>query len=298
MKLYAICLVKNEDDIIGQTLMFATRYCERIFVIDNGSTDATWAIVNKLAETNKTIVPFLQTSEPYRDGLRAVVYNKFHGQLADEDWWLILDADEFLAEDPRPLMVDAMRNGADIIRAWQIQFYYTEIDHERYLKGLDDATLPIFQRRRYYQINWQEPRLFRNRRVGYWDEVRNQNVPNGLTVIHRRRVLNRHYQYRSPEQIRQRLELRYNLASFGAHVRSKDWHSAIQASRRLVHFEEGNPWKFTLSGLAFYLCRRSAQIVRGKMRNARKKSRTLVSSMTLRFLGFKAPGGGLRDEKR
>ena len=39
VKLYAICLVKNKDDVVGQTLIFATCYCDKIFVIDNGSTE-------------------------------------------------------------------------------------------------------------------------------------------------------------------------------------------------------------------------------------------------------------------
>jgi hypothetical protein len=36
-KLNAICMVKDEDDIIEQTLAHAVRYCDKIYVLDNGT---------------------------------------------------------------------------------------------------------------------------------------------------------------------------------------------------------------------------------------------------------------------
>jgi len=35
MKIYAICLVKNEADIIAQTLMAAKSWADAVFVYDN-----------------------------------------------------------------------------------------------------------------------------------------------------------------------------------------------------------------------------------------------------------------------
>src|SRR5262245_7685834 len=114
-RIYGICLVKNEDDVIAQTLTFATRYCERIFVIDNGSSDETWNVVQDLSRNHPAIVPFEQTLQPYGDWLRAIVFNAVHRELSDADWWLILDADEFLAEDPGPVIEAAAKNGADLV---------------------------------------------------------------------------------------------------------------------------------------------------------------------------------------
>ncbi len=62
--LNGICLVKNEEDIIAQSLQHAAGFCDRIFVIDNGSTDATWPIVQSLHRENDAIIPFRQVWEP------------------------------------------------------------------------------------------------------------------------------------------------------------------------------------------------------------------------------------------
>ena len=56
MKIYAISLIKNEADIIEKNLIEASKWCDKIFVYDNGSTDGTWEIVKSLS-SNK-IIPF------------------------------------------------------------------------------------------------------------------------------------------------------------------------------------------------------------------------------------------------
>ncbi len=162
--LNGICLVKNEEDIIAQSLAHAARYCDRIFVIDNGSTDATWEIVHELHRQNAAIVPFRQIHEPYNRKIRSIVYNEIHADLNEDDWWLSLDADDFLDGDPQPVIRQAMAEGADLIRSWQVQFYFTEIDKRLWENGQEDRRRHVFDRRRYYLINWRKKRLFRNKK--------------------------------------------------------------------------------------------------------------------------------------
>lgn len=272
MKLYAICLVKNEDDIIGQTLTYATHHCDKIFVIDNGSTDHTWEIVQELAEEYPQIVPFVQTLDRFDDGLRWLAYEAHHHELTDTDWWMILDSDEFLAEDPRPVIQQAMKEQAEVIMTWQIQFYYTEKDLEAWEAGRDSRDLPIFTRRRYYRIDWSEPRFFRNQASGTWEtsflsrqlpmppwlrkttsssKLTRENLPTRRGKISRRRILNRHYQYRDPLQIEKRLKLRYGHPSFAAQADSIDWRTKMRSSKRLSFYQDGKPWRFSISGLAY-----------------------------------------------
>jgi len=250
-RIFGICLVKNEDDIIEQSLTFAAAYCERIYVLDNGSTDDTWEIVLDLARKHTKIVPFEQTFEPYGDWLRAKVFNAVHRELSDNDWWLILDSDEFLAEDPRPVLKAAVVESADVVSTWQIQFYFTDKDLAAWEQGKDPRNAPIFNRRRYYLINWQEPRFFRNRSRQEWDARTSIKIPDGLQGVCRRRVLNRHYQFRDPDQIQKRLNLRHGHSLF-PHVRSSEWRDTVRNSRTLNFYSDGDPWRFSPSGLLYF----------------------------------------------
>lgn len=42
MKIFSICCVRGENDIVGETLKAALDWSDQIFVFDNGSTDGTW----------------------------------------------------------------------------------------------------------------------------------------------------------------------------------------------------------------------------------------------------------------
>ena len=55
MKLNAICIIKNEADIILETLNNALRFCDTIYVFDNGSTDGSWELICEKALNNKRI---------------------------------------------------------------------------------------------------------------------------------------------------------------------------------------------------------------------------------------------------
>jgi glycosyltransferase involved in cell wall biosynthesis len=270
-RIFANCVVKDEDDIIAETLLYATRYCDKVYVLDNGSTDDTWKITQALAKEHPQIVPFAQTYEPYRGSMRAIVYNKLHHELSDDDWWLYLDADEFLAEDPQPVIESAVRGGADVIFAWQIQFYFTEKDEVEWRNGLDNRQRSIFERRRYYLINWQEPRLIRNQTEVAWDERTAGGWPNGLRKVSKRRILNRHYQYRDPDQIQKRLDLRFGQESFRGHVESNDWRTVVRPSAGLNYRSEGEPWRFKVSGVLYYYRTELKHKIRGKLQGALRR---------------------------
>ena len=49
MRVHGMTLVKNEADVIRQSLVAATAWADAIYVYDNGSDDDTWAIVQELA---------------------------------------------------------------------------------------------------------------------------------------------------------------------------------------------------------------------------------------------------------
>jgi glycosyltransferase involved in cell wall biosynthesis len=286
MKLYAICLVKNEDDVIEQTLLHAKRYCDKIFVIDNGSSDETWRITQRLGGQFPQIVPFRQMPVPYDEGLRWLAYDAHHRELTCKDWWLILDGDELLGEDPRPVIERAMRERADIVNAWQIQFYFTEKDYEAHLNGSDSREQPITERRRYYRIDWREPRLFRNQTkpkvIFRQSKLLSAGNTWGSDVVRlkgkvaRRHIYNRHYQYRDPIQIEKRLRLRYGNQNFAAQVNSLDWHSVMRESRALEYHEDGKTWRFSLGGLMQVYSGWLRYVVTSRLSRVRRRLATVI----------------------
>ena len=87
MKIFGICLVKNEEDIIEHCLTEAAKWADKIFVYDNGSEDQTWEIVQDIAKANDKIVPYKKEALPFRDHLRAKVFNAYKHLAKDGDWW-------------------------------------------------------------------------------------------------------------------------------------------------------------------------------------------------------------------
>src|ERR1700751_529863 len=55
LKIHALCLVKNEVDVLQESLISALNWCDQIYIFDNGSNDGTWELVQKLARQHMQI---------------------------------------------------------------------------------------------------------------------------------------------------------------------------------------------------------------------------------------------------
>jgi glycosyltransferase involved in cell wall biosynthesis len=259
-RIHAICLVKNEGDVIAQTLHHASQFCHKIYVFDTGSTDDSWKQVQLI--NNSVVVPFRQEKVSYSEGLRAQVFNTVRKYCATGDWFLNLDADEFLAENPQKAIKIAEQEEATQINTLQYNFYFTDKDCEDYRKGHDSRSRPIAQRRRYYRFVNIEQRLFRVREDLTWPEHNDTKHPSGYQIPvgvkkHKKcsyKIPNCHYQYRDPEQIKLRLETRRtarmaNQSSF-LHYKSLDegidWTQSIVPSELLHYYHNDGKFKFTV----------------------------------------------------
>ena len=52
MRIFAIMIVKNEIDIIRSVLSAAEEWANKIYIVDNGSTDGTWEAILSMAFTS------------------------------------------------------------------------------------------------------------------------------------------------------------------------------------------------------------------------------------------------------
>ncbi len=111
--------------MIVEVVRHAATFCDKIVHLDNCSTDGTWELVGELeAEDPDRFVRLRQFDEPFYDGIRAEVYNAYRDELGD-GWWMMLDSDEMMDHDPRPLLAEAAAAGDDAVHCWLAQFVFT-----------------------------------------------------------------------------------------------------------------------------------------------------------------------------
>ncbi len=271
MKLNAICVMKNEADIVEATLVNAAQFCDNIYIFDNGSTDGTWEIVNRLADTHSNIHIYCQSGEVYRNQLRNRVYNDFYQQFSDKDWWYILDADEILAEDPRPLLQKALKQGKNAMDVWQAQFYFTDTDLRNY--NSEDKNLSIPERRRYFKINWREARFFLNDPNAYWPENVSGRIPKRCNKNASQAPVCKHYAERTPEQIAQRRKCRTSNPFSFLHVKNKAEHDWLKSAQTCDYLEDGMQMKVRLTTQLTFALRNAGYWIKWRVQNIRSLAR-------------------------
>lgn len=234
VKIYGFMLVKNEADIIGQTIESLLRFggFTHIFVYDNGSTDETAGIARRYAS------PKLSVNElpaPFSDNLKFEMVYRHRHLMQDGDWFAILDADEVYAEALQPVLDAAVREGANYVECKSAQFYFTDAE-ESY--GFDPAK-PAIAQRRHYLVNYGEPRVFRyaSDTTLTADAVK-QRAP-GL-IKSSRQFLIHHFQFRSDHQTQKRIDIRRqnNAHSHNwGHINSNQWQDYLVPHQHLHRYD-------------------------------------------------------------
>jgi glycosyltransferase involved in cell wall biosynthesis len=217
--IHALCLVKNEEDIIKQSLLAASRWCDWIYVFDNGSHDRTWELVQSLARRHRGIVPFMQNPVPFDDALRNEILSHYASRARSGDWWCILDADEFYIDHP-PEFLKRVPPRYKSVYGQSYNYLFTSRDLGRYFERPDEGKIPVEDRLRYFSVGDYSPmRFFRH-------EEKLSRVPSeGAYPIYPKRIRFKHYPYRSPEQIALRLKTRISAMQRGEflHEKRSNW---------------------------------------------------------------------------
>ena len=248
MKIHGLCVVKNEADVLQETLISAVHWCDHIYVFDNGSNDGTWELVRELANQHAEIVPYKQDDVLFSSALRADIFDAFRSNAGPQDWWCRLDADEFYIDDPR-IFLAKIPNRFQTVWSASLNYYFTDRDAILYRQDpVKFLETPVRQRLRYYLNNWGELRFFRHSGDIVWTRTEDYGgFPPGMFVApaYPVRIWLKHYQYRSPEQIERRLHTRRPAmeASTGfVHEVTPNWGAAIATKRDApLDFENARP---------------------------------------------------------
>ena len=207
-KIFAVCFVKNEEDIIADSLRHAAGFCDRIYVIDNASDDRTWDIV--LGLDLPPVVPVASLEFVFRDYHRVWFMGWKQAELGRNNWWYILDADMFLDGDPREAVAGAEEEGADAIAVNVVNFHLAgaEVEAAR-REGREEG----WRDRVFYHL-YESGEVFLFRNTGYLDYETCAGRPLGLTREYSRRLVSRHYPCRSAEQLAKRIRSRTGNPEF------------------------------------------------------------------------------------
>jgi hypothetical protein len=204
MKIYCVCVVKNEDDVLGEVIAAATQWADRIFIADHQSTDRTADVIASLVRKHSNVVDVGHLTEPFSDAIRATVFQRAGGISVPGDWWCGLDADEFYLDDPRQFLAE-VPSDVDTVWTSHFQFYFTDRDFETYQADPRAfMAVPVRERIKYYRNNSSEIRFVKHTRPFVW----HNQWPYLRCSASRKRIRVAHYQYRSPLQIAKRLQVR------------------------------------------------------------------------------------------
>jgi len=205
MKIFSICCVRDENDIVGETLEAALSWSDRIFVFDNASVDGTWGTVQDIARKNSKIEIVGHDNRTFTDELRGEIFESCRGVASPGDWWCRLDSDEIYIDDPHRFLANVPDKYGFVFSA-SFDFYFTDVDLRNYEKDPSKwLAQPVRERLKFYQNSWGEPRFVRYRNDLSWAGL---VWPANRGRIFPSRIRLKHFPYRSPAQISRRLEIR------------------------------------------------------------------------------------------
>ena len=205
MKIIAILVVRDEEDIIELTLTRFSEQFDSVYVYDTGSADTTYEIVQSIAKTKTNIVLVGNSNIFFSDAIRGTIWEITRKHLSDGDWFARVDADEIYHIAPKDFISSFTQPWETIVYCQYYDFQPTA-DELPFLSILPD--LKAEERLRHYRVSpfQGEGRLFKYRSSMCW--VPGENGPRDPGIIAANKIPVRHYPARSKQQLMKRVILR------------------------------------------------------------------------------------------
>lgn len=233
-KIYSLLLVKNEVDVIAASLKNACRWSDKIIVIDNGSTDGTWELIQQLAQTYPQIIPWLRYEGPFHIGLRAKAFKAFRHEMTCNDWWNVrLDADEFYPGNVKEFLANVPKR-YQTIKKESTDYVLTQEDLSAIeFSGNFEKDKQLFCHA--LPTRRKERRFMRHSAVLCW--MSRWRYPHPWGRVYHHCIPVDHYQYRSPEQMRKRHLTRQKAKADGcgsfSHEKGNSWREYVPTNQQL-----------------------------------------------------------------
>lgn len=248
---HGILLTRDDEDIIDECIAHASTWYDRLYVFETGGFDRTWELVQAWSKRDSRISCFQNKDGQalMESGLRGYVFERFRQNMADGDWIVQVDSDEFYHESPRGFVETKVRNWETAVYQSNYEFRLLQTDVENWeagREGINDRKKPIQERRRHFNLlKWTEPRMFRYRKSMQWPP--SIAYPYNAGYVARARIPIRHYPQRDLLQLKKRWALRAALASKAdpnwKHWQHASWRELLATDTKadLQYWEPGTP---------------------------------------------------------
>ena len=229
MRCHGLMLVRDEADILPESIPHYLSWIDGLFVMDLGSTDGTWDLLRDFASRDSRLVLHSTRDLVFHEGLRAILFDYYRNRFSAGDWIVKADADEFY-DVPPPLFVQKYLRPRDT--CIYVQWFYFRLTNleieaieQNGVTPAQERSRPIAERRRFYKMPTHgEPRMFRYRPSMRWPA--RHAFPFNAGYVAPARIPVRHYPHRDPWQMAARYRLRSAMSTVlagGPHWRLDDW---------------------------------------------------------------------------
>jgi glycosyltransferase involved in cell wall biosynthesis len=211
MKFHALLPVRDEADIIDQSLNHLLTWADAVYVFDTGSFDETWELVQQCASKDKRVVPLKKADVFFSyKRVRAWMFHHARQWMREGDWFARVDADEFHHVSPPEFVKTRVAKHETVACHQYYDFRLTASEVKAWdecRETLAARTRPIDERRRWFTLSpYTEPRLCRYRESMQWPDT--VSFPYNAGYIAKERLPIRHYPHRDPVQLQYRCRIR------------------------------------------------------------------------------------------
>jgi hypothetical protein len=226
MRFHALLPVRDEADIIEQSLRHFLTWADALYVFDTGSSDGTWELVCQCAGRDRRVIPLGRDEVFFSDKrVRGWIFHQARRYMLEGDWFLRVDADEFHHLNPREFVATRLRPHETLAYHQYYDFHLLASETERWRQGREtvaDRKRPISERRRWFTMSsYTEPRLCRYRQGMQWPEDVSFPYNAGYAAVERLPI--RHYPHRDPLQLQRRCCVRSAMMSEPDNACARHW---------------------------------------------------------------------------
>lgn len=214
-RMIGIMMIRNENDMLRETLTNLTKVYDRIFVLDGTMPEEEFLKGKKIMEEFQEVKFILRDADtagpfPIRDGARKYLMEEVRKRYGVNNWVGILHGDEMYSKDPRPLLKEINPYRTPVVMIRLCHFFLHSNDGPKW-EVLKEK--PVEERVTHYM--WPgtpEDRFFYDFGKTNYEPSRHSLVVPYPQVYVSRKMINdfiiKQYNYRTPEQMAERASQR------------------------------------------------------------------------------------------